>query len=143
MVQSLEILPLQEDSDMGTLYLFTFYILGVEVLSKLIAKSKVEGFINGVNIPRNNIPISHLFYANDIPLFGKLYRREASHFKDLVLKYGEFSRQKPNFAKFVILFSKNAIQSNRNEMRDILRIQQSTSNMIYLGNPLFIPKNKT
>ena len=68
MVHQLKTSNQQEASDKVIRYPFTslfFVLLDIEN----------KGFIQGINLHRGEMPISHLFFANDILLFMKLNKK--------------------------------------------------------------------
>ena len=63
------------------------FILGVEVLSRLLFKEERKGSIKGLRIARNVSAIHHLLFADDLLIFGKASVAEASSIKACLDKY--------------------------------------------------------
>ncbi|KAL5555796.1 hypothetical protein UlMin_038032 [Ulmus minor] len=86
------------------------FILCMEVLSRLINHKVEEGAINGFLLARGVSPIHHLFFADDIFLFGKATISEANHFRDCLDTFCSWSGQTFNSHKSNIFFTtKSAI----------------------------------
>ena len=58
--------------DLLSIYLF---ILCANILSCMLLDIENKGSIQGINLHRGEMPISHLFFANDILLFMKLNKK--------------------------------------------------------------------
>ena len=63
------------------------FILGSEVLSRLLLKEERIGNIKGMKIARNYPAINHLLFADDLLIFGKASLLEASSIKSCLDKY--------------------------------------------------------
>jgi hypothetical protein len=63
------------------------FILGSEVLSRLMLHEASLGHINGIKIGRNNPAINHLLFANDLLIFGQATISEALSIKSCLAKY--------------------------------------------------------
>jgi hypothetical protein len=83
------------------------FILGVEVFSRLMFKEERNGSIKGLRIARNVAPIHHLFFVDDLLIFGKASVAEATSIKICLDKYCKWSGQQVNASKSSIHFTKN------------------------------------
>ena len=63
------------------------FILGSEVFSRLMFKEERNGSLHGLRIARNCSIIHHLFFADDLLIFGKATITEASNIKSCLDKY--------------------------------------------------------
>jgi hypothetical protein len=63
------------------------FILGSKVFSRLMFKEESLGHIKGLKIARNTSPIHHLLFIDDLLIFGKASRQEASCIKSCLDKY--------------------------------------------------------
>jgi hypothetical protein len=67
------------------------FILGSEVLSRLLFKEERNGSIHGLRIARNCPAIHHLLFADDLLLFGKASVSVAASFNSCLVKYCRWS----------------------------------------------------
>jgi hypothetical protein len=72
------------------------FILEVEVFSRLMFKEERNGSIKGLRIARNVAPIHHLFFADDLLIFGKASVAEATSIKNCLDKYCKWLGQQIN-----------------------------------------------
>ena len=63
------------------------FILGSEVLSRLLLREESKGSLKGLRIARNCAHINHLLFADDLFLFGKASPSEAACLKSCLDKY--------------------------------------------------------
>jgi hypothetical protein len=68
------------------LYPFLF-ISGAEVLSRLLFKEEAAGNLKGLKISRTSPAIHHLFFADDLLIFGKATPKEATCIHTCLQKY--------------------------------------------------------
>lgn len=67
---------------------FLVFILGTEILSRLIAQKENIGHLRGISINRiNGTHLSHILFANDLILFGRATLQIANSFKSFLDKY--------------------------------------------------------
>lgn len=67
------------------------FILGSEVLSRLLIKAEFSGEIYKVKVVRNALPITHLLFADDLIIFSRVNRREANVINQILAKYSRWS----------------------------------------------------
>jgi hypothetical protein len=72
------------------------FILEVEVFYRLMFKEERNGSIKGLRIARNVAPIHHLFFADDLLIFGKASVAEATSIKNCLDKYCKWLGQQVN-----------------------------------------------
>ena len=87
-----------------SLYLF---ILGQEVLSRMLDKELRDGNISGAKPSIRGPAITHVMYVNDIVLFYKATRNDTKRLADFLEKYCTWSGQSINKGKSRIFFSKH------------------------------------
>lgn len=58
----------------------TLFILGTEVLSRLLLKEEEEGRLHGIKVDRNGPAISHLMYADDLLFMSRAGQKEVEAF---------------------------------------------------------------
>jgi hypothetical protein len=118
------------------------FILGSEVLSRLFHYQESIGSLKGIRMSKNNSPISHLLFADDLIIFAKATSSEATVIKSCLDTYCSWSGQAINFSKSSILFSKNTEGSTINSIQGILPLKITSSASYYLGLPIVIGKSK-
>lgn len=57
------------------------FILGSKVFTCLLRREEDKGVFNGIKVDRNAPAISHLFYAEDLLVMGRVKEEEAEAFK--------------------------------------------------------------
>lgn len=89
--------------------LFSYlFIVTIEILSRMLGKTKFEQNIHGIRILRNSLPIFHLFYVDDILLFCRAKENEVDHLLQILNEYGVMSGKIQNLTISGIFLSKNA-----------------------------------
>lgn len=119
------------------------FILGAEVLSRLILRQERNRSIHGIKISRSAPPISHLLFADDFILFSRANKDEAETLKECLQTYCSWSGQALNERKSAISFSKNAPRDKKGEIRAILNLRNLASDSKHLGLPMLFRKSKT
>ena len=117
------------------------FILGQEVLSRMIEQEFHHRNINGVKASINGPAITHVMYADDIVLFSKATRRDATAINECIIKYCNWSGQKLNRSKSGFFFSKQTQHQSARAIKQILQMKKLKSNAIYLGAPLFLTRS--
>lgn len=69
--------------------------MAVEPLSKLIVRAEGQQLIHGIKISRNSLPITHMFYVDDILLFSRAIVNEFNQPMQILQLYGAISGQIP------------------------------------------------
>jgi hypothetical protein len=118
------------------------FILGSEVLSRLLFKEESLGNIKGLKISRNNLAINHLLFADDLLIFGKANLKEASSIKTCLQKYCLWSGQTINNGKSSIRFSKNTNFITAAKILDIIPFSTNSPNSIHLHLPILFGNSK-
>jgi hypothetical protein len=118
------------------------FILGTEVLSRLLLRIESQGLLKGIKIARNCSPITHLLFADDLILFAKATSSEATLLNSILDRYCQWSGQAVNTSKSSIYFSKNTAPAVINSISSILPYKRISLSAKYLGLPLFFGKSK-
>ena len=118
------------------------FIIGTEVLSRLLFQVEKEGAIKGLKISKHCSPIHHLLFADDLLIFGKATLIEASNIYSCLDKYCKWSGQSINVSKSTIRFTKNLLPSSVSSITNIFPFQTNSSKSIYLGLPFFMKNSK-
>ncbi|GLT54232.1 hypothetical protein SLA2020_274480 [Shorea laevis] len=82
------------------------FILGSEVLSRLLFKEEAAGRLKGLKIARRCPAISHLLFADDLLIFGRASISEAACINTCLAKYSTWSGQSINANKSSISLAK-------------------------------------
>lgn len=82
------------------------FILGSEVLSRMLGKKEVEGRLHGIKMDMNAPPVSHLMYAYDFLMMARVDRQKVEAFRKCFYTYCLWSGQEANVDKSNIFFSK-------------------------------------
>lgn len=114
------------------------YILFVEILSRMLHKLKSKGKIHGIKIGSSSLPISHLFFADDILIFCRANREKVKAVAKCMQQYCDWIGQLVNKVKSGCFFSKNVTGSLKASVKNILSIKELANDAKYLGNLLFI-----
>jgi hypothetical protein len=118
------------------------FILGTEVLSRLLLQEESIGSLKGLRIARGCAPINHLLFADDLLLFGKASLSEAASLRSCLDKYCSWSGQSINASKSSIRFSKNTNPATSAVIRNWFPYDENPSKSLYLGLPIFLENSK-
>jgi hypothetical protein len=118
------------------------FILGSEVLSRLLSYEASLGHINGIKIARHNPAINHLLFADDLLIFGQATNSEALSIKSCLAKYCHWSGQTINPHKSSISFSKYTNPAISASILQTLPYNPKPSAYIHLGLPIFLGSTK-
>lgn len=109
----------------------------METLRHMIHKAVEEGTWKGIRPARGSKMISHLFFANDLILFGEASVQQASSIEKVLRVFYGFFGQKINTTKSKLFVSKNVRRSFATTLSKNFGIPLSHSLGTYLGVPLF------
>ncbi|XP_012848325.1 PREDICTED: uncharacterized protein LOC105968242 [Erythranthe guttata] len=90
---------------------------------------------------RNELGISHLFYADDVLIFTNGHPQSVTSLKEIINKYERSSRQKTNMTKSGLYLGKGAT-AFKVQVEGILGIKTKDFPIIYLGVPVSVGRNK-
>ena len=93
------------------------FILGQEVLSRMLDRELMEGNINGAKPSIRSPALTHVMYTDDIVLFSKVTTHDARTLSKCLEKYYDRSGQSINRAKSGIFFSKHTLVENRRAIK--------------------------
>lgn len=118
------------------------FLIGTDVLSRLIMRAKSVGLIHGIKISRAAPPISHLLFADDTMFFSRASAFEASTVVNIINTYKGWSGQTINLRKSSISFSKNVPQADIDLLSTLISIDHVVQLGPYLGLPFILPRSK-
>jgi hypothetical protein len=119
------------------------FILCADVLSGLISRALTSHQIHGVKIAPTAPEISHLFFADDSLIFCRASTNEVTTIANIIHNYEEASGQLVNLNKSEMLFSKGVYESTKEDIYQILPIQNVTNFSKYLGMPTAAGRSKS
>lgn len=112
------------------------FVLCMERLSQMILAEVRGGAWKAIKMGRHGVPLSHLFFADDLVLFSTASPEQAHVIKRVLHNFCSASGQKVSQAKTTIFFSRNTRDPIRHTVVNILGFQQAEGLGKYLGVPL-------
>ena len=116
------------------------FILGQEVLSRLIENELRLKNVAGIKTNISGPTISHVMYADDVVLFSKASRKDAESLVRTLEKYCRWSGQAINRSKSGVFFSKHTQSQTRRSIKGILQVRNLKKEAVYLGAPMFLSR---
>ena len=120
-------------------YLFLLFVKG---FTALLAKVEIEGRIKGVSICRGAPRITNLLFVDDSLLFCQATQNEGQAVMGVLQTYAQALGQCVNLEKSSVYFSSNTINSQRQQMLQILGVKEVERFESYLGLPTLIGRTK-
>ncbi|KAL5820377.1 hypothetical protein ACOSQ3_022259 [Xanthoceras sorbifolium] len=108
----------------------------MEKLSHLIVDSVSKGLWKPIRISREGPLISHLFFADDLILFGHASLQQANAMKDCLDLFCSYSRQQVSFPKSRVCCSPNVSMVDARCIANICGSPITKDLGNYLGVPL-------
>lgn len=100
-------------------------------------QSKVQAkLIHGAKASHNGHAVSHLLFADDSLLFTRATREECTIIVDILNQYEAASRQKINYDKSEVSFSRRVTIEQKAELIGILKMRQVEKHENTLVSPL-------
>lgn len=115
------------------------FILCMKHLGSFIEKECIAKGWSPMKASRDNVEISHLFFADDLMLFAKVSEKGSEVIKDVLDTFCEESGQKVSCEKSRIYFSPNVPSTLKDKVYENLGIYATTDLEKYLGFP---PRHK-
>lgn len=116
------------------------FILGQEILSRMLDKKLRQRNICGIRTSKSGPIIMNVMYADDIILFSKASKKDATTINHILNKYCSWSSQQVNREKSGILFSNHTQSNTRRSLKSILQMKSLKKDTIYLGAPLLLSR---
>ena len=105
--------------DLLSTYLF---IICANILSCMLLDIENKGLIQGIDLRKGEMRMSHLFFADDILLFMKLNKQTLEKLKEVLENFCKMSRQKINDSKSIMTVSPNCNSEEREELQHKFKI---------------------
>jgi hypothetical protein len=118
------------------------FILGSEILSRLILREDDLGSLHGIKMARRSPSISHLLFADDVLMLSRANAREDQSILNCLTSYFNWSGQCINVAKSAVFYSRNCRPVARNSINGLLNLAQILARAKYLQIPLFMHRGK-
>ncbi|KAK5794834.1 hypothetical protein PVK06_036084 [Gossypium arboreum] len=113
-------------------YLFLFCEEGLSALMRLASQDKK---IHGAKVSRSAPPITHLMFADECILFGKVSNQGVNVLKEILGEYESCSGQCVNYEKSMTFFSTNVKDQDKSRVFQALNVRCSINPERYLGLP--------
>uniref|UniRef100_A0A2N9H629 Reverse transcriptase domain-containing protein n=1 Tax=Fagus sylvatica TaxID=28930 RepID=A0A2N9H629_FAGSY len=113
------------------------FILSQDILSRIIENQFNGGGLSGVKASIGSPAITHVMYADDIVMFSKATRNEASNLNHCIEKYCKWSGQLVNRNKSGLFFSKHTQKPVIRSIKQLLQMKSLKNDAMYLGSPMF------
>ncbi|XP_020412737.1 uncharacterized protein LOC109947231 [Prunus persica] len=112
------------------------FVLCMEKLSHIIAARVLKKEWKAVRAARSGPLISHLFFADDLILFGEASVQQAMVMKNSLEEFCELSGQQVNFEKSLLYISANTKPDLVDQIEQTCGVTRSVDMGNYLGVPL-------
>ncbi|GMI99700.1 hypothetical protein HRI_003639300 [Hibiscus trionum] len=112
------------------------FVLTMERLGQAIRQSVDSGAWKPFRMARSGIPLSHLFFADDLILYAKADISQAQVISDVLKEFEKCSGHKVSVRKSQIYFSPNTNPSLQDEICMAIGFQKTLSLGTYLGVPV-------
>lgn len=116
------------------------FILGQEILLRLLDQELRQKRICGIKTSKRGPVITHVIYADDIILFLKATKRDATNISRILDKYCLWLGQLVNKSKSSIFFSKHTQRHILRDIKNILHIRTIKKDATYLGALLLLTR---
>lgn len=118
------------------------FVLCAEGLVHLLAKSKTEGKIEGIQFGNVGPSITQMLFADDCLFACKATEEQSGELQNILTKYEEVTGQMVNPTKSSIIFCKGVSEDNKLKVKEILGIDAEGGEGKYLGLPEVLKGSK-
>lgn len=115
------------------------FIMGMDMLGYMIKDKCDSKLWDPVRASRGGLAFSHLFFVDDLVLFGKADMKNCQNIKDALDSFCVLSRQRVSSSKSRVYFSPNVNSSDRENLCTCLGLHSTPNLGKYLGFPLKHP----
>lgn len=113
------------------------FVLCMEKLGQLIHKSVEDKVWKPIMLGKNDPPLLHLFFVDDLFLFAEVDIDQARNIKDVLQTFGAASGHKVNGLKTTMFFSGNIDSNYVDDICSVIGFHQTDDLKVYLGLPFF------
>ena len=110
-------------------------ILAMESLSFMFLEATVSDELSGLKVTPRTSAVTHLFFVDDIILFGKVREEEAYKVIRILNLFSKAFGQRINMKKYGLVFGKSIDRVKKQQFSCILSSQEWDSPSKYLGLP--------
>lgn len=118
------------------------FLLVANVFSKLMSKVVTNKSILGVTMKMNCLVISHLLFADDSLVFWEAKQQSCRNFMTFMKEFSKASGLSLNTHKSSLLFSANANDAIKAEIKRTMGMEEMKHSVQYLGIPTVWGKSK-
>ena len=118
------------------------FILGSEVLLRLINREIQEGNLSGIKIGNSAPPLAKLCYADDVILICKAKMDKVRSLLSCIDTYCTWSGQSISIDKSDAFYSNGVHTQFKNQVKNVWGLKSLPQNTKYLGVPLFLSQNR-
>lgn len=104
-------------------------------------QAEMNGSLHGARICKRALTISHIFFVDDSLIFGRANNGEVEVIQNIIYKYSEASRQRVNFDKSEITFSRNLPHEKAYQVDSLCGVKVIPKHSIYLGLPTTVGRS--
>lgn len=115
----------------------------MEGFTALIKDFERRNLLKGIQVARGAPSLTHMYFADDTYIFCKAKYEVANQVVAMLQIFEHASGQKINVDKSSIFFSRNAPQSEKMNICNILRVGEAGDNSTYLGNTKHAGRKRT
>ncbi|XP_060974461.1 uncharacterized protein LOC133039585 [Cannabis sativa] len=118
------------------------FLICSEGLSCLIQEAERAGKITGVRFGRNDVTVSHLFFADDTFVFFEGKETECETMTLIFQRYARLSGQKINLEKTEVSTGRSISKQLGQHLANTLGVRLVPNHAIYLGLPSYLGRKK-
>lgn len=116
------------------------FIIRQEILSRMLDHELRLKNTSGIKTSISDPIITHAMYVNDIVLFTKASRKDATNLVKVLDKYCSWFGQAINRKKSRVFFSKHTQNHTKRTIKGLLQVKNLKNDAIYLGAPMFLSR---
>lgn len=119
-----------------------FFLICVEGLSEALSHVANDGRIHGCKVSQSAPSVTHILFVDDSFLFFKAITEVTFVIQSMLNSYERCSGSAINYQKSGIFLSTNVRLDKKEEIKDMLLVQNDLCNTKYLGLPSLVGRSK-